>query len=243
MAIAYSHSDVYRSLLEQGYFPARAEAMASAIGDVEEQSSNIVPNLAETAGYMAAAPAVARMIPQANKLAGFGRFALPGMAGNLLGLGATAVTGNNFYDKASGEQLAADLGGQILGGMAGARLAKGLGQALQDRGVFDPKALGGKYIDTGIGKYLAKGVLTDELYQKRLAAYGKKGVEKRAMQAASNSAAKILGRIGTSAASKALAGRALGSALGSVVPGVGTVAGSVIGGLLLPNFFANEDEK
>lgn len=247
MAIAYSYSDVYRSLLEQGYSPSRAEAMASAIGDVEEQSSNIVPNLAETAGYMAAAPAVARMIPQANKLAGFGRFALPGMAGNLAGLGVTALTGNNFYEKASGEQLAADLGGQIVGGMAGARLAKGLGQAMQARKVFNPKALGEKYVDTGIGKYLAKGALTDQQYKKILAATTKKGltngVEKKAMQAASNSAARILGNVATNAASKALAGRALGSALGSVVPGIGTAAGSIIGGYLLPKFFANEDEK
>jgi hypothetical protein len=161
MSYAYSRDQVEQKLLQQGYSPEQASQMANMMGDVRTQDNNLVPNTAEGAGYLAAAP-LANKIPGTGKLAKFGRFALPGVAGNLAGLGASAVTGNNFYEEASAPQLVADIGGQILGAGAGTKIGEGLTKALATK--VAPRVLGAINPLAGLAGSVLAGYLAPKLF-------------------------------------------------------------------------------
>jgi hypothetical protein len=103
------------------------------MGNLEAQDSNLVPNIAEGATWAGGQYLANKHMPGGGKLKATGRFAIPMMAANIAGLGASGLTGNNFYEKASAEQLGVDLGSQIAGGMAGEKLASGIGKALAKR--------------------------------------------------------------------------------------------------------------
>ena len=67
------------------------------------------------------------------------RFGTIGLASNLANLGYVGLSGNNFYDRASGPQMLADMGGNIAGGMAGEAAMKAVAAkaatALAGRGI------------------------------------------------------------------------------------------------------------
>jgi hypothetical protein len=87
-----------------------------------------------------------------NKSRAVGRFLGIGAAANLANLGYVGLSGNNFYDRASGPQMAADMGGNIAGSFAGEALGRKAMEAVAKRtaGAAAAKA-GGAIVGRGLG--------------------------------------------------------------------------------------------
>ena len=146
MADTYTPTQVYDSLIRQGIDETTARAMARAMGNVRRdqdqiqraykaigvkgvdlpsgddgaQGSSFAPNLGEGIGFVAGSGLGSI---GARKGGSFLRKLRPwggGLAGSILGtMAGEKLSGTNFYDRASDEQLLADIGGSIGGGFLG----------------------------------------------------------------------------------------------------------------------------
>ena len=133
--IAYTQDQVMAALKKQGYTTEEAEKMAKAIGPVDKQDSNIVPNIAEAVPFAAGSYYMNKWFPDKEGVKPFfGKGVLKTIPGGILGslayTGASALTGNNYAEKASGGQMLGDITGGIAGGMLGETAGAAAGRAL-----------------------------------------------------------------------------------------------------------------
>lgn len=174
MALAVSRQGrVDRDELRKGLRSLDIKGAQLPSGDDGKLDSNFAPNLAEGLGYTAGGLAADRYVPSKNRAAydprglprGLGRGALGMLPGALAGMGTAALTGTNYYDRASTPQLLADLGGSLAGAYAGDSLGSKLGrraQATLNKSAADrmaaeaTKKLGGKVTGKAAGGLLGR---------------------------------------------------------------------------------------
>jgi len=144
MAMAIGGGRVTRDQLRQGYQKLGIKGAQLPSGTDGKQDSNFTPNLTEGVGFAAGATLAPKWLPKNPGQTGFtapirklgrglGRAALPMGLGTLGSLGITALTDNNYYDRASEGQLLGDIAGSIGGGIAGERLGAKYGKAAQNK--------------------------------------------------------------------------------------------------------------
>lgn len=169
--IAYTQDQVSMALQKQGYSSEEANRMAKAIGPVEAQDSNILPNLAEASAFTGASSLIDHNMPkEAGKvLRGLG-WAGKMIPGGLAYQGMSMLTGNNYGEKSSLGQVAGDLGGGLVGAGLGEAFGKSLGTAISGRaaGAMLGGAAGpvGSIIGGVLGSWLAPKLFSnaDEAY-------------------------------------------------------------------------------
>jgi hypothetical protein len=133
---------VTRDQLRQGYQKLGIKGAQLPSGTDGKQDSNFTPNLTEGVGFAAGAALAPKWLPKNPGQTGFtapvrklgrglGRAALPMGLGTLGSLGITALTDNNYYDRASEGQLLGDIAGSIGGGILGEKLGSKYGKAAQ----------------------------------------------------------------------------------------------------------------
>jgi hypothetical protein len=123
----YTPRQIMDSLMSQGYSEEQAHRLMKTMGPMktpEKQDSNIAPNLAEGVAGVGAG-----LLLNATPLGPFAKLMAQGVAGNIGSLVGADVSGTNYYDKASGAQIMADMGGSLAGGFIGGHLAEGMGKA------------------------------------------------------------------------------------------------------------------
>jgi hypothetical protein len=142
MAMAIGGGRVTRDQLRQGYQKLGIKGAQLPSGTDGKQDSNFTPNLTEGVGFAAGAALAPKWLPKNPGQTGFtapvrklgrglGRAALPMGLGTLGSLGITALTDNNYYDRASEGQLLGDIAGSIGGGILGEKLGSKYGKAAQ----------------------------------------------------------------------------------------------------------------
>jgi hypothetical protein len=130
---------VTRDQLRQGYQKLGIKGAQLPSGTDGKQDSNFTPNLTEGVGFAAGAALAPKWLPKNPGQTGFtapvrklgrglGRAALPMGLGTLGSLGITALTDNNYYDRASEGQLLGDIAGSIGGGILGEKLGSKYGK-------------------------------------------------------------------------------------------------------------------
>lgn len=232
MAQAIGSDRVTEAQMRRGYDAIGAKGAHAPSGQDGAQDSNLAPNLAEGAALAAGIPLAAnywKSVPgQGAKNFGRGamRFLAPAALGSAASLGTIALTGNNYYDRASDAQLIADLGGSVIGGMYGDKL-------------------GEKYVGNLKNKTLAaRKILSDATAAKTALEAAEKTGKTSAIKAATKASTDALAKKGAMGVGSKLLGKAAGvtgaRALGSVLGAAGGPVGSmVLGtalGYLLPKF-------
>ena len=223
MAQAVGNDRVSEEQMRRGFSALGLSGVHKPSGSDGAQDSNLAPNLAEGAAIAAAIPLAAKRwasVPgqgKRNLVRGVSRFAVPGMLGGAASLGTVALTDNNYYDRASDGQVAADLVGSLAGGFYGDKLGERYVGTLKD------KALAArKLVQEGAATNAAKNAGSEAAM---------KGAAKRAGMGLGT---KLLGR-----AAGATGARALGSALGAVGGPIGSVVGGAALGYLLPKLLSD----
>lgn len=226
MSMAVGDRRITRDQLRTGYQKLGISGARAPEGDDGKQDSNLLSNLAEGSGAYAGYAAgqkyfkprpqqVGLMAPAAK----FGRGAMrnlvmPGAVGAAAGLGANLLSGTNYYDTATQEQLLADIGGSIAGGIAGEKLGDKYGARAADA----IKAKGRKYT---VEKNLAKNISSEaakSLNKQGLKSLGGRLVGRAAAGAVGKGLGSVLGMAGGPVGSIVL-GTALGYLLPKLMPG------------------------
>ena len=123
----YTPRQVLEALKAQGYSEDQAHRMMKTMGPMripEKQDSNLAPNLAEGISAIGAGALLS-----GTPLGPFAKLMAQGVAGNIGSIVGADVSGTNYYDKASGAQLIADMGGSLAGGYIGGHIAEGMGKS------------------------------------------------------------------------------------------------------------------
>jgi hypothetical protein len=199
--------------LRRGYKKMDVKGMEMPTGDDGAMDSNIAPNLGEGLGFVGGAALANRYIPQKPNPGGFkggakalgrgaSRLALPGLIGVGAGLGAEALSGTNYYDRASDGQLMADIGGSVAGAYAGERLGGAAGKRVQKK----------------VAKEAANNALRKTAGSKVAGGIGSKLLGKAAATGAGRAIGGTLGAVGGPVGSIALS-TALGYLLPKIVGG------------------------
>lgn len=206
--------------LNAAYDAIGVKGAALPSGTDGAQDSGLTPNLTEAVAATAAIPAAEKLMPnkadqgRRNKLRAVGRFGGVGLAANLATMGGIALSGNDFYDKATLPQLGADIGGSIAGGFAGEALARSL-----------TKKYGGKtgrdLINTPSGQAIVG------------------AAKKPVAKALATGVGKTVAKSAIGRGAGLLAGRALGGTLGTALGPIGSIAGATLGGWLLPKLMSS----
>jgi len=213
LAMAVGSDRVNSEQLRRGYRKMDIKEVDMPSGDDGAMDSNIAPNLAEGLGFAGGAALADRYIPKKPNPGGFkggaralgrgvGRLALPGAAGVAASLGAEALSGTNYYDRASDGQLMADIGGSVGGAIAGEKLG----------------AAAGKKAKNKIAKEAANNALRKTAGSKVAGGIGSKLLGKAAAHGAGRAIGGTLGAVGGPIGSIALS-TALGYLLPKVVGG------------------------
>jgi hypothetical protein len=174
MALAVSRQGrVSREELRKGLRSLEIKGAQLPSGEDGKLESNFAPNLAEGLGYAAGGAAADKYLPSKGRSSynprglprGLARSATGLLPGALAGMGATALTGTNYYDRASTPQLLADFGGSLAGAALGDRLGAAGGakaQAALNKGAANrmaaeaTKKLGGKVTGKAAGGLLGR---------------------------------------------------------------------------------------
>lgn len=211
--------------LRSGYDKLGMTTTALPAGSDGKIDTSFAPNLGEGLGFTAGyelqrrreAPVAEGEKPKKIRK-GIKRFGVGGIGGLVGGVAGEALSGTNFYDRASDDQLYADVGGSIAGGYLGEKIGNRLGAKT--------KALPDTLLERAPELKRPK-VLKSVL------------LKQPALKAAAALPTRLLG---------STAGRALGTGLGSALGPAGAILGGAIGGTVLPMFFspdstAVEDEE
>ena len=234
MAQAIGEERVSSDQVRRGYKALGTEDAELPEGqDGAIHGSNLAPNLAEAGVYAAVAPALAKKWAKkegAGALSTAGRFlgrnALPPMAANVANMASAALSGTDYYDRASLPQFGADFAGSIIGASYGEKYGARAGaaaKALVERKAAEQAAA--KLAAKEAGKQAAKATV---------AKAAGLGAEKAAAKTAGSAVAKgIVKKLGAKALASA-AGRTIGGTLGWAGGPIGSIALGTALGYALP---------
>jgi hypothetical protein len=188
---------------------------------------------------------------------------VPKLIGSFAGSEAgRTLSGENFYERASAPELAAEIGLGFAGSMAGEALGKGIDKPLDQyrndyrRMLREGMDSGQRQLVEALDKQAAeagegfKGWWKGRKPAKEARTYYKEAAKKVATKAAGSTAAKTAGQVAGKAAVGrlgALGGAKLGAALGTATfPGIGTAVGAglgLLGGSLLGDAIMPDSAK
>lgn len=165
MAMAIGQSRVTPQQLNQGYNSLGIKDASLPSGTDGGQGSSFWPNLTEGIGITAASGLIKDKpkieVPKdaawtkkvgaelSNRGRGAARFIVPALGGNIGFLAGQALSGTNFYDRASTPQILADIGGSYGGAWAGEKLGEKVTKSLGKQAVRKP-------LEKSLGKTAAK---------------------------------------------------------------------------------------